>query len=334
VEHLPILTTPRWVRNPVQPIAISNVLNYLQGCLEKEETAGQTFDIGGPDVLTYQDLMGIYAEEAGLARRLIIPVPLLTPRLSSYWIHLVTPVPSYIARPLAEGLRNPVICHDDRIRSIIPQELLSCRATIKRALGRIEEDCVDTCWTDAGDIAVPEKQRYGDAPYAGGTVLESGYRVIIDASPGEVWEPLYAIGGRDGWYSSQWLWKIRGALDRLVGGIGLRRGRREKAKLRIGDAVDFFRVLRIEPNVRLQLFSEMKTPGEATLDFFIQPLDNGHTELKQVSRFVPHGLFGLLYWHALLPMHNLMFRRVLTGIANETGRPIIRGPESITADNS
>jgi len=329
VEHLPVMTTPRWVRNPVQPIAISNVLRYLQGCLDNEETAGQTYDIGGPDVLSYQDLMGIYAGEAGLARRLIIPVPVLTPRLSSYWIHLVTPVPSYIARPLAEGLRNPVICHDNRIKDVIPQTLLSCRETIKRALGRIQEHCVDTCWMDAGDAASPEKLHSGDAPYAGGTLLRAGYRVIMDAGPAEVWRPISALGGRNGWYSYQWLWKIRGAIDRILGGPGLRRGRPERANLLIGDAVDFFRVLKIEPHSHLQLLAEMKTPGEAVLDFILRPLDNGNTELQQVSRFVPHGLFGLLYWHALLPLHNLIFRRMLKTIADEIGRTILRGPEPI-----
>ncbi|MEW5910732.1 MAG: NAD(P)H-binding protein, partial [Thermodesulfobacteriota bacterium] len=163
VEHLPIMITPRWVRNPVQPIAIRNVLNYLQGCLEREETAGKTFDIGGPDVLTYQDLMDIYAEEAGLPRRLVVSVPFLTPRLSSYWIHLVTPLPAYIARPLAEGLRNPVICRENAIRSVIPQKLIDCREAIRLALGRTQKGCPDTCWTDAGEIPAPEWIQDGDA---------------------------------------------------------------------------------------------------------------------------------------------------------------------------
>jgi uncharacterized protein YbjT (DUF2867 family) len=147
-ERLPVMITPRWVRNPVQPIAIRNVLNYLQGCLENAETTGATFDIGGPDVLTYHRLLELYAEEAGLARRWIIPVPFLTPRLSSLWIHLVTPVPAYIARPLTEGLRNPVVCREDRIRSLISQNLMGCRETIRLALGRIRNQCVETCWTD------------------------------------------------------------------------------------------------------------------------------------------------------------------------------------------
>jgi uncharacterized protein YbjT (DUF2867 family) len=327
VEHLPIMTTPRWVRNPVQPIAIRNVINYLQGCLEHDETAGRTFDIGGPDVLTYQSLMEIYAQEAGLSKRWIIPVPVLTPRLSSYWIHLVTPVPSYIARPLAEGLRNPVVCQENSIRSIIPQELLTCRETVRLALGRIRNECVDTCWTDAGAVSLPEWLQCGDAPYAGGTIMESGYRIVLDASPEEVWEPIARIGGDTGWYSARYLWLLRGAVDRLVGGIGIRRGRRHPVDLFVGDAVDFFRVLDVEERCRLQLLAEMRFPGEATLEFRIYPMENGQTELQQLSRYLPRGVAGLLYWYSLYPFHQWVFSGMLKGIAKAVGKPLIQGPD-------
>ena len=327
VERLPVMTTPRWVRNPVQPIAIRNVLNYLQGCLEHEETAGQTYDIGGPDVLTYQRLMEIYAEEAGLAKRWIIAVPVLTPRLSSYWIHWVTPVPAYIAKPLAEGLSNPVVCTEDRIRSIIPQDLLGCRETIRLALGLVRNECVDTCWTDAGSIPIPEWLQCGDAPYAGGTVMEAGYRIVLQASPEEVWQPITRIGGRTGWYSADFLWLLRGAMDRAVGGNGLRRGRRHPTELHTGDAVDFFRVLEVEAPRRLQLLAEMKFPGEATLEFTIRPLDDGRTELQQLSRYLPKGLLGLMYWYVLYPFHQWVFSGMLKGIAKASGRPIVRGPD-------
>ena len=191
VDRLPVMITPRWVQNPVQPIAIRNVLNYLQGCLEHAETRGQTFDIGGPEVVTYRQLFDIYAEEAHLRRRLIIPVPVLTPTLSSYWIHLVTPVPASIARPLAEGLSNPVVCKDNRIRAIIPQELLDCRQTIRLALERVKQQQIDTCWMDAGGAIPPEWTNCGDTDYAGGTILECGYSVQIQATPEEVWQPIY-----------------------------------------------------------------------------------------------------------------------------------------------
>lgn len=327
VERLPVMVTPRWVTNPVQPIAIRNVLNYLEGCLEHEETTGGTFDIGGPEVVTYRRLMEVYAEEAGLARRWIIPVPLLTPRLSSLWIHLVTPVPAHIARPLTEGLRNPVICQEDRIRSLIPQDLMSCRQTIRLALGRIRNQCVETCWTDAGQPSIPEWIHCGDASYSGGDIMESGYRIVLDAAPQEVWKPIVRIGGATGWYSADALWVLRGAVDRLVGGVGLRRGRRDPDRLLAGDAVDFFRVLEVEEPFHLHLLAEMKFPGEASLEFKLHPMKEGRTELQQLSRYVPKGLSGLLYWYTLYPFHKWVFRGMLKGIANAVGKPVIQGPD-------
>lgn len=326
-ERLPVMITPKWVRNPVQPIAIRNVLNYLQGCLENEETKGGTFDIGGPDVLTYQRLLEIYAEEAGLAKRWIIPMPVLTPRLSSLWIHLITPVPASIAMPLTEGLRNPVVCKEDRIRSLIPQELISCRKAIRFALGRVRNQCVETCWTDAGHSPVPEWTHCGDAPYSGGDILESGYRIVLGASPEEVWKPIERIGGRTGWYSANALWIIRGAMDRLVGGTGLRRGRRDPLRLQVGDSLDFFRVLQVEEPHHLHLLAEMKFPGEASMEFTLNPTQNGRTELQQLSRYVPKGLLGLLYWYILFPFHEWVFREMLKGIAKAVGKPVVQGPD-------
>jgi len=327
VERLPVLITPRWVRNPVQPIAIRNVLGYLKGCLEHDETIGRTFDIGGTDVLTYKRLMEIYAEVAGLRKRWIIPLPVLTPRLSSYWIHLVTPVPSHIARPLAEGLRNPVVCQENRIRSIIPQHLLDCRETIRLALGLVKEKCVDTCWADAGSIDYPEWAQCGDIPYAGGAVMESGYRVVLDATPDEVWESIARIGGRRGWYSSRFLWALRGLIDRLVGGMGLRRGRPDPVQLRPGDPVDFFRVLEVREAERLSLISEMKLPGEAVLEYRLHSLPEGGTELQQLSRFLPKGVSGLIYWYSLYPFHQYVFKGMLKGIARSVGKRVLDGPD-------
>ncbi|MBN2033804.1 MAG: SDR family oxidoreductase [Deltaproteobacteria bacterium] len=326
-ERLPVMITPRWVRNPVQPIAIRNVLKYLQGCLENEETTGGTFDIGGPDVLTYQRLMEIYAEEAGLKRRWIIPVPVLTPRLSSLWIHLVTPVPAYIAGPLTEGLRNPVVCRENQIRSLIPQDLMSCRETIRLALGRIHNQCVETCWTDAGQPSIPEWVHCGDASYAGGDIMESGYRIVLDATPQEVWNPISRIGGKTGWYSAKALWYIRGAIDRLVGGTGIRRGRRDPVRLYAGDAVDFFRVLEVDEPHHLHLLAEMKFPGEASLEFRLYPMEGGRTELQQLSRYVPKGLSGILYWYILYPFHEWVYQGMLKGIARAVGKPIVEGPD-------
>ena len=329
VDRLPVMLTPRWVHTPVQPIAIRNVLTYLMGCLEHDDTRGQTFDIGGPEVVTYRELMDIYAEEAHLARRLIIPVPVLTPRLSSYWIHLVTPVPASLAQPLAAGLANPVVCLDNRIREIIPQELLDCRQTIRLALQRIEQQRVETCWSDAGQLTPPEWAYCGDADYTGGTVLSLGYRVRLQAALDEVWQPLTRIGGATGWYYGDSLWAIRGWADRLLGGAGLRRGRRHPTELRTGDALDFFRVLEIEPGQRLLLLAEMKMPGEATLEFRLAALPDGVTELTQTARFLPHGLLGIAYWYGLDPFHKMIYPGMLRSIAAATGKPIMSGPERV-----
>jgi uncharacterized protein YbjT (DUF2867 family) len=327
VDRLPVMLTPRWVQTPVQPIAIRNVLGYLIGCLEHDETRGQTFDIGGPEVVTYRQLMDIYAAEAHLSRRWVIPVPVLTPKLSSYWINLVTPVPASLAQPLAAGLANPVICRDHRIREIIPQELLDCRQTIRLALQRLEQQRVETCWSDAGLITPPEWAYCGDAAFAGGTVLSLGYRVLIRATAAEVWRPLARIGGDTGWYYGDSLWELRGWLDRLLGGAGTRRGRRHPAELRVGDALDFFRVLELEPERRLLLLAEMKMPGEATLEFCLTPRNDGTTELTQTARFLPRGLLGLAYWYALDPLHRIIYQGMLRAIARATGRPVTAGPE-------
>jgi uncharacterized protein YbjT (DUF2867 family)/uncharacterized protein YndB with AHSA1/START domain len=330
VDRLPVMITPRWVHNPVQPIAITNVLNYLQGCLEKDEVEGQTFDIGGPEVVTYRQLFDLYAEAAGLPQRLVIPVPLLTPRLSSYWIHLVTPVPAAIARPLAEGLRNPVICQENRIRDLIPQRLLTCRETIRLALQKIQQQCVDTCWMDAGAMVPPEWLHCGDADYAGGTILSCGFRVILDAAPAEVWPAIARIGGSTGYYFAHGLWQLRAWADRLLGGIGFRGGRRHPEELACGDALDFWRVLEVEPPHRLLLLAEMKLPGEAVLEFSLADAAGGGTELRQVARFLPRGLGGLLYWYALEPFHRWIYQGMLKAVALQAGKPICAGPERIS----
>ncbi len=205
VERLPAMTTPRWVRSLNQPIAIRNVIGYLTGCLEKEETIGQTYDIGGPDILTYRDLLDIYAREAGLPKRLIIPVPVLTPTLSALWIHLISPVPASIALPLTEGLTSDAVCTENRIQEIIPQKLLSCREAIRLALDRIKQEQVDTCWMDAGDLLEPEWAHCGDAEWAGGTIMNCGYRARIKATVDEVWQPVSRIGGKTGWYFGNYL---------------------------------------------------------------------------------------------------------------------------------
>lgn len=326
VERLPVMITPRWVHNQCQPIAISNVLGYLAGCLDHPETAGQTYDIGGPDVLTYHELFDLYAEEAGLRRRIILPVPVLTPELSSHWLNLVTPIPYELAKPLVQGLRNRVVCAETRIRDIIPQDLISCREALRRALDRVREQSVPTCWTDAGRPAMPEWTTCGDAPYAGGDLLECAYAIHIDAPPEEVWKPIAAIGGETGWYQDNFLWRLRGILDKLAGGPGLRRGRRHPTEIGVGDALDFWRVIDVRPAERLLLLAEMKVPGDALLEFRLAPTAKGGTELWMLSWFLPRGLAGLAYWWALYPLHKRIFKGMLLGVARATGAAATREP--------
>lgn len=326
VDRLPFMITPRWVRTPCQPIAVRNVLEYLIGCLKQKQTIGQVFDIGGPEVLTYQQLMDTYAEEAGLRKRLVVPVPFFTPKLSSYWIHLVTPVPSYIGRPLAQGLRNPVVCVDSRIRMLLPQNLLDCRTAIKLAIARLQHQQVESHWTDAGLVPPAEWSSSVDPKWVGGSVYEDLRSVIIAAVPNEVWERLSRLGGATGWYYGNWLRKLRGIMDRLLGGVGLARGRWHVSNLKIGDALDFWRVAAVEKNQRLLLVAEMKLPGKAILEFTIEPFGRDKVRLQQTAKFPPAGLSGMLYWLLVTPMHNFVFNGMLRGIVNGCGRPTPEQP--------
>lgn len=309
VERLSVMVTPRWVSTPSQPIAIGNVLTYLVACLAASATIGRTLDIGGPDVVTYLDLMRIMAEERGLRRRLVVQVPVLTPRLSSLWIHLVTPISHRLARPLAEGLRNPVVCRDDEAARLMPQRLLGVRAAIRTALDQVAQRDVETGWADAGPIP-------GDPDWAGGTVFTERRTVEIAATPAEVFATIARIGGQAGWYGADRLWRMRGHIDRLVGGPGLRRGRRDAARVAFGDAIDFWRVTGVEPGRRLALCAEMRLPGVAQLEFVIEPSPQrpDWCRLVQTARFRPRGVLGLAYWYAMLPLHTIVFRRMLDGI--------------------
>jgi len=327
VDRLPVMVTPRWVDTPCQPIGVRNVLHYLVGCIQEPKTIGETFDIGQPEVTNYRKLMEVYAEEAGLPRRWVIPVPVLTPRLSSYWIHLVTPVPASIARPLAEGLSNPVICQENRIVELLPQELFDARKAIRLALDRLRQHQVETSWIDSGEIHPAEWSVPGDPHWAGGSFYNDSRRIFLEASPEEVWPAVSSIGGEVGYYYADWLWSLRGALDRLCGGVGLSRGRRSQTELYPGDAIDFWRVIDVQKPNYLRLSAEMKLPGEAVLSFLIIPQDNGQTELQQIASFLPRGLFGILYWYAVMPFHHYVFNGMLHGIAKASGKTVRRGPE-------
>ncbi|GFK93809.1 3 beta-hydroxysteroid dehydrogenase/Delta 5--_4-isomerase [Fundidesulfovibrio magnetotacticus] len=326
VERLPVMITPRWVHTRCQPISVRDVLDYLAACLEHPETAGQTYDIGGPDVLTYEDLFQLYAQVAGLPRRIIVPVPLLTPRLSAHWVRFVTPVPASVARPLIEGLRNEVVCRDDRIRRIIPLDLQGCRETFQAARRELKDRLVPTCWSDAGQVRAPEWLVCGDAPYAGGEVLEMAFRALLDAPPERVWPAVESIGGERGWYFADVLWKLRGLVDRLMGGVGLAPGRRDPERLFAGDCLDCWRVHACEPPARLVLLAAMKSPGEAALEITLAPRAQGRAELLLRARFQPRGLAGQIYWWALWLPHLALFRGLLRGLARAAGARVLEGP--------
>ena len=310
VERLPLMVTPKWVRTPCQPIGVRNVIGYLVGLLSRPETRGRVFDIGGPEVLSYLEIMRIMAQELGLRRRWVIPVPVLTPRLSSYWIHLITPLGHDIAKPLAEGLKNPVVCREDSITKIIPQKLLSVRESITAARGKIADDLVETDWSMAGPIA-------GDPDWAGGTVFRDVRQIAIPAPAWAVFRAVCLVGGEHGWYAASWLWRIRGWMDRVVGGPGLRRGRRHRETVAYGEALDFWRVVGIEDNRALVLRAEMKLPGEAMLEFRIEAMGESQCNLQQAARFQPRGLFGILYWYSVAPFHHIVFSGMLKGILRQ-----------------
>ena len=310
VERLPIMITPKWVSTPCQPIAVRNVIGYLVGALARPETSGGVFDIGGPDVLCYRDIMRVMAEELGLRRRWIIPVPVLTPRLSSYWIHLITPLSHNIARPLAEGLKNPVVCREQRIKELIPQQLLTVREAIHTALQKMTENAVETNWSMAGPMR-------GDPDWAGGTIFRDEREQTIGVPDWAVFRAVRRLGGRNGWYGTNWLWRIRGWIDLLAGGPGLRRGRRNPETVGYGEALDFWRVVGFEQDKRLALRAEMKLPGEALMEFRLKACGKHNCTLQQSALFQPRGLPGLLYWYAIAPFHHIVFRSMIQGICRE-----------------
>jgi len=325
-ERLPVMVTPKWVSMPTQPIAITNVLGYLKGCLEHPETKGKTFDIGGSEVVAYRDLFRIFAKESNLPEPLMIPVPVLTPRLSSLWIHLVTPVPAAIAQPLAEGLSVPTTCTEDSITQIISQDLIPCSEAISRALEPVIQVQVETCKADDNNIKHAERSHYGDASYSGGTLFSFGYQAIVKGTPDDLWKPIEKIGGRTGYYGADILWKIRGIIDTFAGGVGFSHRSPSSKALKVDDTVDFWKVLEIAPESKLLLLSEMKAPGQGLLELRIENMDKGKCQIILLSRFLPKGLIGLLYWYGLYPFHQYVFIQMLKGLVTASGLKLVTQP--------
>jgi uncharacterized protein YbjT (DUF2867 family) len=311
-ERIPIMICPRWVFTRVQPISIRDVLDYLTATLEVPESIGKVIEIGGADVLTYGDMMMGYAEERGLKRKLI-SVPVLTPRLSSYWVHWMTPVPARITRPLIEGLRNEVIVRDTTAQKLFPKiQPVGYSASVKRALANLDLGEVETRWTDAL-VSSQGEQTPVVMKSQEGLIIERRMEQVF-ATQKKIFESFTRLGGEQGWLYSDWAWEILGIIDRLSGGVGLRRGRRDPVDVRVGDAIDFWRVEAVEPDEMMRLRAELKLPGKAWLQFEARALKNGDAKLIQTAFFAPKGLSGILFWYSLYPINSLIFSGLLRNL--------------------
>ncbi|MFG2430791.1 SDR family oxidoreductase [Streptomyces sp. NPDC048590] len=328
-ERLPVMVTPSWVSTRIQPIAVRDVLRYLVGSAHMPAEVNRTFDIGGPDVMTYRDMMQKYAAVARLPHRLILPVPMLSPGLSSHWVGLVTPVPASIARPLAESLRYEVVCQEHDIAEHVPDgpgRPFSFATALSLALQRVREARVTTRWSSASTPGIPSDPLPTDPDWAGGSLYTDVRELDVDASPEALWRVIEGIGGDNGWYSFPLAWAVRGWMDRLTGGVGLRRGRRDAQRLRVGDSLDFWRVEEIERGRLLRLRAEMRMPGLGWLEMYAQEGEDGRSHYCQRAVFHPAGLLGHAYWWSVSPFHALIFG----GMARNIARAAVQGAEGVT----
>jgi uncharacterized protein YbjT (DUF2867 family) len=323
-HRLPVMTTPKWVLNKTHPIAIRDVLWYLRNCAKLEKPIAGIFDIGGPEVLTYAEMMQKFAKLSGLRKRLIIKVPVLTPKLSSLWIGFVTPVPTSLARPLVSSLISEVVADSKKsIDQLIPKPdegLTDVANAISLALNKISANDVLTRWSDATSPTAPWQKAQSDPEWAGEMLLTDVKIRNTDASLKSLWEAIEEIGGDNGWYGADFLWYLRGLLDRMIGGVGLRRGRRDPIHLRVGDSLDFWRVESLVPGESLKLYAEMILPGKAWLEFKISKLPNGQSQVTQEATFSPRGLGGQLYWYCVLPLHFLVFPTMIRNLIRSANR--------------
>ena len=318
-ERLPVMVCPTWIYSRIQPIAIDDLLAYLVSALDEPKSIGRTIEIGGADVTTYRGLMLGYARARGL-RRFLIPVPVLTPRLSSYWVHWITPIPAKITRALVEGLRNDVVVTNNLADTIFPGVTpMDYSSAINSVIRDLDEGRIDTSWSDATDTT-DDEEGHVRLESREGAIIESRRR-SVNATPAEVYKVVAGIGGRRGWFFANWTWRLRGMVDRLLGGAGLRRGRRHPDDLRVGDALDFWRVESIEPDRLIRLRAEMKLPGRAWLQYEIREPPNDTTHLEQTAAFIPKGLPGLLYWYGLYPVHAWIFSGLIKAIARRAENP-------------
>lgn len=313
-ERLPVMFCPRWLYTRVQPIAVRNVLDYLVAALDTPACEGQIIEIGGTDAVPYSELLREYAKARGL-KRLMIPAPVYAPRLSAWWVHLVSPVSSEAALPFIKSMREDLVVRNDLALQIFPQiKPLDWATALGRAVNKLTTGQVETAWSDSlsssqGDV-VPATLEVRE-----GFILERRQR-IVHAPPSKAFRAFSRLGGDTGWLFMNWTWQFRGMVDRLLGGVGLRRGRRDPVELRVGDAVDFWRVETIESDQLLRFRAEMKVPGKAWLQFDVEPSGTGESKLTQTAFFAPRGVFGLAYWYVLYPIHVVIFSGLIKRISH------------------
>jgi hypothetical protein len=310
VERLPVMICPRWVQVKAQPIAIEDLLAYLVAALDLPIGPPQVYEIGGPEQVSYGQIMQEYARQRGL-RRWMIPIPLLTPYLSSLWLGLVTPLYARVGRKLVESLKNPTLVSNNLAHTTFAIGPRPLKDAIARALVNEDHEFAETRWSDALSSA-GEPRVWGGERF--GSRLVDSRTVTVAVAPEQAFAPIRRIGGKTGWYYGNWLWSVRGFLDLLIGGVGVRRGRRNPESVQVGDPLDFWRVEVYEPPKRLRLHAEMKLPGRAWLEFEVTPCEQG-SEIRQTAIFDPLGLLGLLYWYGIYPLHQFVFAGMLRNIA-------------------
>ena len=314
VEVLPVMVVPRWVtKTQCQPISIGDVLQELLHVLGNEQSLNRVLEIGGPEVATYREMMDAYTKVAGLRRRIILPVPVLTPRLSSHWVNLVSPLPFTLARALIDSLTTDVVVKEPSNQFLSQGPKAGLENAIGKAVARVQELEIPTRWSDTGGYKDPASPVPSDPEWSGGKILVDRRSIKSSSSPEELMSTIKSVGGENGWFAFNWIWAIRGFTDKIIGGVGLRRGRRHPTDLRIGDTIDFFKVTTLTTN-RLQLLAEMKVPGHAWLEWTVKETPEKGSEVTQQALFVPRGVLGRAYWYVLLPFHVVIFRRMLRNI--------------------
>ncbi len=313
-ERLPAMVTPRWVDNQIQPIAVRDVLAYL---IAAASLPAGSYDIGGADVLSYAEMMRRYARVAGLRRRIIVPTRVLSPALSAHWVGLVTPVPNSIARPLVASVVHEAVADDREIRRLVPQvSPVGFDTAVRLALCKIRNADVETRWSSAAGGDAAAEPLPSDPDWSGGTVYVDERCREVDAPVEALWRVIEGVGGENGWYSFPLAWSVRGWLDKLVGGVGLRRGRRDRHRLRVGEALDWWRVEEIVPGSLLRLRAEMRVPGRAWLEMRATASAGGGSVYRQRAVFLPRGLGGHAYWASVLPFHGVVFSGMARNIAS------------------